>query len=78
MEVGARFVLMDPIGAGGGLGITMEFRLMHFFESLDYSPFAKILNDAASETLTSDNTFGIISIGIIAPLAYRLNTSVKR
>lgn len=78
IELGARFVLMDPVGAGGGLGITVEYRLMHFFESLDYSPFARILNDTATETITSDNTFGIFSIGIIAPIAYRLNTSVKR
>ena len=78
MEVGARFVLMDPVGSGGGLGITIECRLMHFFDSLDYSPFARILNDTATETITSDNTFGIFSIGIIAPIAYRLNTSATR
>lgn len=75
LELGLRFVLMDPVGAGGGMGIAIEYKHMHFFKSLDYSPLARALDDAAIEKVTSDNTFGIFSISVIAPIAYRLNTT---
>lgn len=69
-EWGARLVLMDPVGAGGGLGGYFEFRQI-FAESVSYAPYLRALDPAASDTFSSDTNYRIFTIGFVAPLALR-------
>lgn len=66
-----RLVVMDPVGAGGGIGFFVELRQLFFANRLNYTPYVRTLDQTTSEQFRSDSNYRLFSVGLTAPLALR-------
>ncbi len=81
MDLRFRIYLMDPIGAGGGIGIFFEYRGLFFPKNSsserDDQTFARtaqiITNNERLQPIAVDRNYSSFSMGISTPIALKFN-----
>lgn len=71
----ARFSFLDPAGSDGGFGVFAEYGLCHLErrkENNQLTPVIQAINSQSAETLNAARSYRFFSVGIIVPLALRI------